>query len=398
MRVCATLPGHAGGGAGGGANSNTSPGPDCGHVAIKFQDQIAFARTDGELDVFTTQDGSSLDDLCFCSHDELIEQQRSNSATSECCDDPGCGGQLIREGCCDEPGAHVHAHLRSECEQGLRGAALARNRVTLKKLASQESELLVPPEAAPTTGPTQIQHGNCDHKDGPGCGGQMIRHGDHFDFLVEKEDGTKELHHPYKDSRGVQRCVVHGILRPEDIAGGAWKNIFTFEPVKQIVQVMTQGFSPSRETRTTLYVEGICCPSEIPLIEKMLKPLPGIIKVAVNVPNRTTTVDHDVSQTNASDLVLALASLGARIHSANESNDATWPKWNVLASGLFFALSLISIAGHVEEEDGVPPEEPPCDWCDHLKWAAIAGIVLGWPPILKKAWGALKNKVLDITC
>ena len=40
--------------------------------------------------------------------------------------------------------------------------------------------------------------------------------------------------------------------------------------------------------------------------------------------------------------------------------------------------------------------EPPCDWCDHFKWSAIAAIVFGWPPILVKAWGALKQKVLDI--
>ena len=92
-----------------------------------------------------------------------------------------------------------------------------------------------------------------------------------------------------------------------------------------MVQVMKTGFSPSREIRTTLFVEGICCPSEIPLIEKTLQPLPGIVKVNVNVPKHTTTVDHDASQTTAGDLALALSSLGARIHSANEAKDVTFP-------------------------------------------------------------------------
>jgi|EP01047_Picozoa_sp_COSAG01_P036112 copper chaperone CopZ len=53
------------------------------------------------------------------------------------------------------------------------------------------------------------------------------------------------------------------------------------------------------------YVQGICCPSETPVIERLLLVLPGVSKVMVNVPNRTTTVDHD-AQTTAGDLVLAL--------------------------------------------------------------------------------------------
>ena len=40
-------------------------------------------------------------------------------------------------------------------------------------------------------------------------------------------------------------------------------------------------------------------------LERLLKPLPGVTQVMVNVPNRTTTVDHD-AQTTAGDLVLAL--------------------------------------------------------------------------------------------
>ena len=81
--------------------------PACGHVAIKFDDKIAFARADGELDVFTTPDGSSVDELCFCPHDELVARQRS-----DCCEDPDCGSQMIipeRRECCDHSEAHVHS-------------------------------------------------------------------------------------------------------------------------------------------------------------------------------------------------------------------------------------------------------------------------------------------------
>jgi copper chaperone CopZ len=40
---------------------------------------------------------------------------------------------------------------------------------------------------------------------------------------------------------------------------------------------------------------GICCPSEVPLVEKLLEPLPGVHKVSVVVPSRTVIVLHDAS-------------------------------------------------------------------------------------------------------
>ena len=40
-------------------------------------------------------------------------------------------------------------------------------------------------------------------------------------------------------------------------------------------------------------VLGICCPSEVPLIEKILRPMDGIHKVSVVVPSKTVIVEHD---------------------------------------------------------------------------------------------------------
>ena len=64
--------------------------------------------------------------------------------------------------------------------------------------------------------------------------------------------------------------------------------------------------------------------------------------------------------------------------------------------GVLFFLSLVSIAGQAEENDDGTTQDPACDWCAHFKWAAIAAIICGWPPILKKSWGAVSNKSLDI--
>lgn len=45
--------------------------------------------------------------------------------------------------------------------------------------------------------------------------------------------------------------------------------------------------------KTVLNVMGICCPAEVPLIKKILGPLPGVEDVCVNVTSRTATVLHD---------------------------------------------------------------------------------------------------------
>lgn len=40
-------------------------------------------------------------------------------------------------------------------------------------------------------------------------------------------------------------------------------------------------------------VLGICCPSEVPLIERILKSMDGVITVSVIVPSKTVIVVHD---------------------------------------------------------------------------------------------------------
>lgn len=40
-------------------------------------------------------------------------------------------------------------------------------------------------------------------------------------------------------------------------------------------------------------VLGICCPSEVPLIENLLKPLDGVKEITVIVATRTVIVVHD---------------------------------------------------------------------------------------------------------
>lgn len=57
----------------------------------------------------------------------------------------------------------------------------------------------------------------------------------------------------------------------------------------------SQGKSKTEKRLQKSYFDvlGLCCSSEVPLIENMLKPLDGIKEVSVIVPSRTVIVLHD---------------------------------------------------------------------------------------------------------
>ena len=45
--------------------------------------------------------------------------------------------------------------------------------------------------------------------------------------------------------------------------------------------------------RSQFYVGGICCASEIPAINSILEPLPGVKNVSINTTTKTVYVDHE---------------------------------------------------------------------------------------------------------
>ena len=49
----------------------------------------------------------------------------------------------------------------------------------------------------------------------------------------------------------------------------------------------------SISVRSRLLVNGICCPSEVPPIRKLIKPLPGVFKLGINVATKVVFIDHN---------------------------------------------------------------------------------------------------------
>ena len=151
--------------------------------------------------------------------------------------------------------------------------------------------------------------------------------------------------------------------------------------------------------RTKMNVNGICCPAEKPLIEKLLNALPGISSIEVNIMDRTTTVEHDNALTTAGDLVRTLNAASLEASIGEREKGVKWPKWNVLLNGALFVISLISLGYTLDEREEGDLTPRDCEWCQHFKWAALAGIAFGWPPILRKAYGALRQAFkMEINC
>ena len=69
----------------------------------------------------------------------------------------------------------------------------------------------------------------------------------------------------------------------------------------------------SSVVRSTFVCNGICCASEIPLIEGVLKPVPGVREIRINVPLKQVIVDHNVHQISATRIAQTLQGFGSTV-------------------------------------------------------------------------------------
>jgi copper chaperone CopZ len=186
-----------------------------------------------------------------------------------------------------------------------------------------------------------------DHEHQEGCGHNQIAHGDHFDWLIPLKDGSGSyvLKHAQTTACGGSHFIEHGRLVKVGESLGQLKrrqkhpiiDLFTYEspqrkgyellptteeisdvknvvfmkspcsgtaalPSSQQVEIeqedlvkvtIPRSFKGQGTIRTTFDVMGICCPSEAPLVKKILEPLPGVGEVLVNPTSKKVTVLHD---------------------------------------------------------------------------------------------------------
>ncbi|XP_039071968.1 cadmium/zinc-transporting ATPase HMA2-like [Hibiscus syriacus] len=90
-------------------------------------------------------------------------------------------------------------------------------------------------------------------------------------------------------------------------------------------------------------VLGLCCSSEVPLIENILKSVEGVKEVSVIVPTRTVIVLHDDLLVSQLQIVKALnqARLEANVRAHGEiTYQKKWPSPFAIACGLLLLISL----------------------------------------------------------
>jgi len=182
--------------------------------------------------------------------------------------------------------------------------------------------------------------------------------------------------------------------------------------------------------RSSFYVRGICCASEIPAIRKIVRRFPGVQRVAVNTMTRTVYVHHASNRVSATTLMNGLnnerfgasilkdgakkfdeggdgKSKGNNINKAiitvepvskytswiqmcldyssgtiTDGIDRKYPHPFVLISGLCWGISMLSFYE---------------SW-DDLKYFGLASVFFGIPPIAVKSYFTIRRYQLDATC
>ncbi|KAF8029713.1 hypothetical protein BT93_E2212 [Corymbia citriodora subsp. variegata] len=128
-------------------------------------------------------------------------------------------------------------------------------------------------------------------------------------------------------------------------------------------------------------VVGLCCSSEVPLVENILRQLDGVKDVSVIVASRTVIVVHDTLLVSQTQIVNALnqARLEANVKVYGEINHhKKWPSPYAIASGVLLVLSLLKFV------------------YDPFKWLALGAVAAGILPVILKGFASLRNFRIDI--
>ncbi|KAJ8763762.1 hypothetical protein K2173_003544 [Erythroxylum novogranatense] len=144
--------------------------------------------------------------------------------------------------------------------------------------------------------------------------------------------------------------------------------------------VQYQNMEAKQLQKSYFDVLGLCCSSEVPLIETILKSLDGVEEYSVIVTTKTVVVVHDTLLITQHEIVKALnqARLEANLRM---SDDATyqkqWPSPFAVASGLFLLLSFLKFV--------YPP----------FIWLSLGAVAVGVIPIFLRGLASITNFRLD---
>ena len=82
------------------------------------------------------------------------------------------------------------------------------------------------------------------------------------------------------------------------------------------------GPASSRRGRSQLFVAKICCASEIPAIQSIVRPIDGVTGLSVSAPTKMVYIDHDFEVAPAADIAEALAMEGFGAEIVRDAGEA----------------------------------------------------------------------------
>ncbi|KAL4564385.1 hypothetical protein LXL04_028449 [Taraxacum kok-saghyz] len=138
---------------------------------------------------------------------------------------------------------------------------------------------------------------------------------------------------------------------------------------------------PKNLEKSYFDVLGLCCSSEVSLIEKILKPLEGVHHVSVIIPSRTVIVLHDTAFISQFQIVKALnqARLEANVRMKGvQSYGNKWPSPYAVVCGVLLLLSFLKYV------------------YSPFKWLALGAVAVGIIPLTLKAVASLRIFRFDI--
>ena len=108
-----------------------------------------------------------------------------------------------------------------------------------------------------------------------------------------EDDAHLESNNPQEAVDSNSDAAVKHILAKLTDVGYCFTVVDTVESSASPQQLTRDLVKSQNTVRTRLHItSGLCCPTEIPIIKSLLKPLPGVVKIGVNVATKVAWVDH----------------------------------------------------------------------------------------------------------
>lgn len=129
--------------------------------------------------------------------------------------------------------------------------------------------------------------------------------------------------------------------------------------------------------RTVLYVEGICCASEVPAVTSILEPLPGVSRISVNTTAKLVYVHH-IAAASAPQLLADALSREGFAASIKETNATK--STGALSSNSPFVRSTLSYSDANPDGDPTIITAPRPDADNDLVAEDLAAVLRAYPP------------------